>query len=128
MKEHELVSAVREGGRIDTPEHAERAIKATLTVLGQRLAGEQSHDLASQVPPRLAEALPAEGGGEAFGLEEFYRRVAQKEGTEQRQARQHARAVIAAVKASVNPGLFEHLVTQLPAEYDDLLGTQPVQH
>ncbi|NEA28755.1 DUF2267 domain-containing protein [Actinomadura bangladeshensis] len=128
MKEHELVAAIRETGRIDTHEHAERAIKATLEVLGERLAGGQSRDLASQLPPALASALPDQGEGQVFGLEEFYQRVADHEGTEPRQARQHARAVLAAIKVSVNPGLFEHVAAQLPADYDDLLSTQPVQH
>ncbi|MFF0525077.1 DUF2267 domain-containing protein [Actinomadura nitritigenes] len=128
MKEHEMVSAVRETGRIDTTDHAERAIDATLAVLGERLAGGQSRDLAAQLPPALAEALPEEGPGLRFGLEEFYQRVADNEGTRPPQARQHARAVVAAVKASVEPGLFEHIMAQLPDDYDDLLGTQPVQH
>ncbi|WP_344283286.1 DUF2267 domain-containing protein [Actinomadura napierensis] len=128
MKEHELVSAVRETGRIDTPDHAERAIDATLAVLGERLAGGQSRDLAAQLPPELAASLPGQGGGQRFGMEEFYQRVADAEGTRPAQARQHARAVVAGVKASVEPGLFEHVIAQLPADYDDLLGTQPVQH
>lgn len=73
-------------------EHAERAARATVQVLGSRLAGGQTSNLASQLPTELAAALPADGPGERFGVEEFYRRVAEAEGgtcTEQ-QARQHA--------------------------------------
>jgi hypothetical protein len=44
------------------------------------------------------------------------------------QARGHARAVAAALKTSLTGGEFEQLATQLPGEYDDLLGTGPVQH
>jgi uncharacterized protein (DUF2267 family) len=61
MNQDQIVSAVRESARIDTPEHAEMAVRATLRVLGQRLAGEAS-DLAAQLPPQLAaELLGARG-------------------------------------------------------------------
>ena len=130
MKEHEIISAVRQSAGFDTPEHAEQAVQATLRVLGSRLAGGETSDLAAQLPPGIAEVLPASGPGERFGLDEFYQRVAENEGwgctTEQ--ARQHARAVLAAIKASVTPGEFEDLTDQLPDEYADLLGIEPVQH
>ncbi len=130
MKEHEIISAVEQSAELDTPEHAERAVLATLGVLGSRLAGGETSDLAAQLPPGLAEVLPASGPGERFGLDEFYQRVAATEGRgcTVEQARQHARAVLAAVKAGVTPNEFEHLIDQLPDEYADLLGTEPVQH
>ena len=130
MKHNEIVSAVHDTAGTDTLDHTEQAVRATLAVLGERLAGGEPGDLASQLPPALAEVVPAEGRGERFGLEEFYRRVAAREGrgcTDQ-QARRHARATVAAIKAAVTPGEFDDLVGQLPDEYADLLGTEPVQH
>jgi uncharacterized protein (DUF2267 family) len=38
MNKDQIVSAVRESARIDTRERAEKAVRATLRVLGQRLA------------------------------------------------------------------------------------------
>jgi uncharacterized protein (DUF2267 family) len=35
---------------------------------------------------------------------------------------------VAAIKAAVTPGELEHLVAQLPDDYAELLGTEPVQH
>lgn len=130
MKEHEIISAVRQSAGLDTPEHAEQAVRATLRMLGSRLAGGETSDLAAQLPPGIAEVLPASGPGERFGLDEFYQRVAENEGwgCTAEQARQHARAVLAAIKASVTPGEFEDLTDQLPDEYADLLGIEPVQH
>ncbi|MEU8346178.1 DUF2267 domain-containing protein [Spirillospora sp. NPDC048832] len=129
MKHQELVSAVRDSTYIDCPEHAERAVQATLRVLGDRLAGGESADLASRLPPAITQALPEQGGAEPFTLEEFYRRVADHAGiSDGRQARRHARAVLAALKASVTHRQFDHLVAQLPPAYDDLLGTQPIVH
>lgn len=130
MNEQELAAAVRQTAGTDTVEHTEQAVRATLAVLGERLAGGEPGDLASQLPPALAEVIPSEGRGERFGLQEFYRRVADREGSgcTERDARRHARATMAAVKAAITPGEFEHLVAQLPDEYAELLGTEPVQH
>ncbi|MDD9208218.1 DUF2267 domain-containing protein [Georgenia sp. 10Sc9-8] len=129
MKTHEIVSAVQASAGIDTPEHAQRAVEATLTVLGQRLSTEAS-DLAAQLPPELAEHLPQDGEAERFDLPEFYRRVAEQEGRDctPDEARRHARAVTAALRESVGAE-YRHLLDQLPQDWGDLLHTDNVvQH
>jgi uncharacterized protein (DUF2267 family) len=129
MKEHEIIAAVRRTAGLADRESAERAVKATLSVLGQRLAGGEPHDLASQLPPGLAEALPDEGPGERFGIDEFYRRVAEAEGGSPETAREHARAVAAVLKAAVTPGELEDVLAQLPDEYHELFSVSgPVRH
>ncbi|MBX6391065.1 MAG: DUF2267 domain-containing protein [Frankia sp.] len=130
MKQDELVAAIRATGRIGSVAQAEAAVRATLAVLGQRIAGGETKDLASQLPPAFAEALPRSGGGERFGVDEFYRRVAELEGDfcSPQLARRHARAVMAALRASVTPTEFEDVAGQLPADYDDLLSREPVIH
>lgn len=97
---------------------------------GERLAGGEASDLASQLPPALAEALPARGRGGRFDLDEFYRRVAEREGRScsPQEARRHSRATVAALRASVTPDEFDDLVAQLPNRYAELVGTEPVQH
>lgn len=130
MQEHEIVSAVQQSARIADHDHAERAVRATLAVLGTRLYGGETSDVASQLPSGLAEVLPESGPGERFGITEFYRRVAEQEGTgcTPEQARQHARAVGAALRVALSPTEFDHLTAQLPEEYRDLFGTEPVHH
>ncbi len=130
MKENEIIAAVRETAGTQTHEHTEQAVRATLAVLGQRLAGGEPGDLASQLPPSLAEAIPTEGGGERFGLQAFYERVADGEGQgcSAQEARHHARATVAALRVAVSDGEFDELASQLPGEYAELLGTEPVQH
>lgn len=129
MKEHEIVAAVRKTVGLSDADTAATATSATLSVLAQRLAGNEPRDLAAQLPAGIADALPDAGGGEAFGVEEFYRRVADAEGQgcTQDSAREHARAVIATLKAGVTEGEFTDLVSQLPDDYrQDLLTTAPV--
>ena len=128
MKEHEIISAIQQSAGIDSTEHAARATRATLEVLGARLAGGAPANLAGQLPPALARALPTSGPGERFGVHEFYRRVSEREGCPDHQARQHARAVLAALRASLTGEEYQHLAAQLPDEYADLLGTEPVRH
>lgn len=130
MKEHELISAVKDTAGTGDQEHTAQAVRATLSVLAERLAGEEPQNLASQLPPALAEVMPSTGKGERFGLDEFYRRVADREGRgcDEMEARRHARATVAALKAAVSPGELEDLASQLPPEFDDLLGTGPVTY
>ncbi|SFQ65369.1 Uncharacterized conserved protein, DUF2267 family [Amycolatopsis arida] len=129
MKEHDIVAKVREIAGLEDNDHAAAATRATLEVLAQRLAGREPHDLAAQLPPAIAEALPDTGSGEEFGLGEFYRRVAAAEGRDCTLdgAREHARAVVAVIRQTVTEGELDDLVAQLPQEYrHDLLATAPV--
>lgn len=128
MQETELLSAVQSTGGVDTMEHARTATEATLRTLGSRLAGGETRDLAAQLPGSLGDYLPETGEGSSFPVMEFYERVSEADGCPTERARQHARAVMAAVKASVTENEFDHLAAQLPSEYDDLLGTGPVLH
>jgi uncharacterized protein (DUF2267 family) len=130
MNEQQIVAAVRKTAGLADAGEATSATRATLSVLGQRLAGNEPRALAAQLPAGIAEALPATGHGETFGVEEFYRRVAEAEGESctQDSAREHARAVVAALKASVTEDEFDELASQLPADYrQDLLSTASVR-
>lgn len=130
MKEAELVSAVRATSGIDSVEHGAAAVRATLHVLGQRLAGGETKDIAAQLPNAFADALPKSGSGEHFDLDEFYDRVgtAEGRGCSRDEARRHARAVTAALKVALTDGEFADLVSQLPPDYADLISTGPIHH
>jgi len=129
MQEHEFVSAVKESLGLPDNRSAERAVKATLTVLGQRLEGGEAKDLASQLPGGLADALPSEGGGERFDVETFYQRIAEQEGegVTVPQARQHARAIAKGLETALTDGEWQNFTSQLPNDFQDFLGTEPVQ-
>lgn len=128
MQADEMISAVRESTGLESQARAEQALRATLTVLGQRVAGEAS-DLAAQLPGGLAEAVPTSDEAERFGLEDFYARVAELEGAEvdERAARRHSRAVTALLR-EVYPDAYGHLLAQLPDDWSDLAHTDGVTH
>ena len=53
-KYDEFIKQVQGRGHVESREEAERATRATLQTLAERLAGGEPHDLASQLPPELA--------------------------------------------------------------------------
>jgi uncharacterized protein (DUF2267 family) len=126
MKDDELISAIRKNSDLDSPQDVEKAAHATLTVLGQRLAGGQPLHLGAQLPTSFAQDLAVVGEGERFSLDEFYERVAREEGTGKDDARRHARAVMAGVKSAVDRNEYEKMLSQLPSDYADLVSTGPV--
>src|SRR3954463_4466458 len=91
--EHDqFLTAVQQKARISR-ERAEAAARATLETLAERLSAGEARDVAAQLPPELAAYLPPRGDAERFDVEEFLRRVAEREGVDVPTAEEHARAV-----------------------------------
>jgi uncharacterized protein (DUF2267 family) len=123
VKYDEFIKEVQSRGQMESREEAERAARATLETLAERLAGGEPHDLASQLPPELAGYLRYEGEetSEPFSLDEFFERVAQRdEGVDQPRAVYHARVVMEVLGDAVTRGEMNHVRSQLPSEYDPL--------
>jgi uncharacterized protein (DUF2267 family) len=105
----------------DTQRAAEQAITATLETLSERLTGGEASDLAAQLPAQLQAPLERSAEeAEGFSLEEFYRRIAEREGADVDTARTDASAVMTVVGMAVTPGQLDHLRSQLPAEFNVL--------
>jgi uncharacterized protein (DUF2267 family) len=51
LKHDEFIARVRDLAEVQTDEEAERAIRATLETLRERLAGNEPNNLADQLPP-----------------------------------------------------------------------------
>ena len=126
MDDADLISAIQQNSELDDPDEVERAAHATLTVLGLQLAAGEPLDLGGRRPTSRGPSLAVVGEGERFSLKDFYDHVGQLEGTEPDDARRHARAVMAGIKAAVEPYEWESMLVQLPAEYSDLVFTDPV--
>ena len=122
MKHDEFIGQVQHRARLSSRGEAERATRATLETLAERLAGGEAKDLAAQLPQEIAEHLRREwsGIGERFSLEEFFRRVSLREGVDLPDAIFHARAVIEVLSEAVSIGEMDDVRAQLPAEFDRL--------
>jgi uncharacterized protein (DUF2267 family) len=62
------------------------------------------------------------GGGEPFAVDEFYERVAQREGVGTDEAIRHARAVATVLQTAVTGGELEDVRSQLSNDYEELFG------
>jgi len=118
----QFIAEVKNLGEIESDEDAQKAIGATLETLRERLAGEEPSDLAAQLPPEIAPYVEGDGGRESFSVEEFYERVARKEGSSNDEAIRHARAVATVLQTAVTGGELEDTRSQLGNGYEELLG------
>jgi uncharacterized protein (DUF2267 family) len=122
MKHDEFIGQVQHRARLSSRGDAERATLATLRTLGERLAGGEAKDFASQLPPQLAEyALSGQAGaGERFSVDAFFQRVSDREGVDLPKAIFHAKAVISVLQEALTKGEVNDIRAQLPAEYSRL--------
>lgn len=123
MTHEEFVGQVQNLGHLSSTAEAERAIRATLETLAERLAGGEASDLAAQLPAEIGEHLRRRGeeSFERLDLDEFYDRVSEREGSEKPDAVHHAKAVVQVLRDAVTPGEMEDVEQQLPEVFRHLL-------
>ncbi len=103
------------------PDEARRAIIATLETLGERISGGEASDLAEQLPEELKEPLHQAGeDNEEFSLDDFLRRVGEREDVETDEVREHVSAVMTVLKEAVSGGELDNIRAQLPQEFEPL--------
>src|SRR5579859_1636215 len=97
MKYDEFIAKVRKRARLTSNEEAERATRATLQTIAERIGHAEANDLAAQLPDELAMYLRPlyADGEERFSLSEFFRRVGEREQVSPMEADYHARIVLA---------------------------------
>ncbi|GCE49735.1 uncharacterized protein (DUF2267 family) [Thermosporothrix hazakensis] len=122
MQHDEFIGQVQHRGRMSSRGDAEAAVRATLQTLGERLAGGEAKDLASQLPSQMAEYVLSglAGMGERFNLDEFFLRVADREGVDLPKATFHAKAVMSVLQEAITKGELRDIRSQLPPEYSSL--------
>ncbi|HEX6552246.1 MAG TPA: DUF2267 domain-containing protein [Ktedonobacteraceae bacterium] len=126
MKYDEFISQVQHRAKLNSREDAVRASSATLETLGERLAGGEAKDLASQLPQELALYLERAHTGirQSFSLDEFFWRVSQREGVDLTESTYHARVVIALLSEVVTLGEIENVKSQLPKDFAKLFDVE----
>lgn len=116
--------------RLELPETgaAVRAIRATLTTLGERIQQGEAEDLASSLPKEIDFYLTGAVTeyGQRFGWSEFVERVWEREGMsdpgDRADAAYHARVVVAVASEAVPGAEMRQVRGQLPPgeEWDNL--------
>jgi uncharacterized protein (DUF2267 family) len=103
-------------------EKAERAARATLETLAERISWGEARDLAADLPSEVrAWLLEARSDAERFDRDEFVRRVAEREGVDTDTAERHARAVLIALARLERSQEMADLLAELPKDYAPLL-------
>ena len=100
---------------------AEHAARATLTTLAERLSRGQARDLLEQLPAEIKPWLHTERAAERFDVDEFLRRVAEREGVDVETAERHARAVFFALGRAVSDDEIADVADELPQDFEPLI-------
>lgn len=126
MKYDQFIKHVQSFAQLNSRDEAERATRATLETIKERIVGNEASQLAAQLPKELSEYLRGREGedGQYFRIEEFLQRVSEKEGVEPTAAAIHARAVIAVLQQAVSPGEFADVRSNFSDDYEDLFAAQ----
>jgi uncharacterized protein (DUF2267 family) len=122
MRHDEFLAKVREHGEYADQAEADRTTRLVLGLLSQRLVDGERKDLAAQLPAELQDAVLTAAPQEAFGVEEFLRRVAHQLSATEETARWDASAVLTTLAEAISGGELNQILTQLPAGYAPLFG------
>jgi uncharacterized protein (DUF2267 family) len=121
MPAEEFLRRVAERAGMDAGS-ALRATNAVLETLAERISGGEVRDLIDELPQALHEPLRrgdalSNGAARRMSLQEFVRRVAEREGVVPAESHAHARAVLATLREAVSPKEWLDVLAQLPQEY-----------
>jgi uncharacterized protein (DUF2267 family) len=121
----EFITHVQSLTQSDSREEAERATRATLETLKERIANDEAQELAASLPQQLGDYLRGKEGdsGGSFNLQEFIARASQKENIEPTTVAIHVRAVFTVLQNAVSPELFAALHSHFSHDYEELFGT-----
>ncbi|MEA2320529.1 MAG: putative drug exporter of the superfamily [Solirubrobacteraceae bacterium] len=99
---------------------AERALRAAVATLAERVTRRETRSLAAQLPPSIAEVLRQAGRRpERFSVDEFVRRVSEREGVPEDEAALHARAVMTTLEDATTDRL-AYIRAQLSPDFEEL--------
>lgn len=124
MNYDEFTGAVQHRLELPGTGQTVRAIRATLTTLGERIQEGEAKDLAGSLPMEIDFYLTGavEEYGQHFDWDEFVRRVWEREGMndpdDRADAAYHARVVVALVAEAVPEGEMRQVRGQLPDDED----------
>ncbi|WP_200210616.1 DUF2267 domain-containing protein [Micromonospora coerulea] len=110
-----------------SPEAAQPLTQATLRTLAERISGGEAAALAGHVANELSPLLvKGTEDPEAFGYDEFLRRIADRAGIDGGAAERGARAVLQTLHRVVGHREFTNAMAQLPADIRAL--AEPLPH
>ena len=120
MTHDEFVGQVQHRAELPSRGDADKAIRAALQTLAERLQPGAAAHVAAQLPPEIGRHLLGAMECEHLGVEEFDARVARREKVGLGKAVFHARCVFDVLCEAISPGAVHKLRQQLPAEFREM--------
>lgn len=127
MQHDEFIGQVQDRARLPSRGSAERATRATLETLAERVPEGLADNIAAQLPHEIGEHLRrtliygGEGTGGRFDLPSFVDRVAMRSEVEGPQATFEARVVLEVLDEATQGGVMEKLRASLPDDIEQLV-------
>ncbi|WP_367319063.1 DUF2267 domain-containing protein [Streptomyces sp. HUAS ZL42] len=128
MQHDAFIGQVQSRARLDSRGAAERATRASLETLGERVPSTVAEKAAAQLPHEIGEHLrrvahaPGEPfTGERMSQEEFFVRVAERAGTTYPKAIHEARCVIEVADEATGGSLAQQIRPSLDADLGSVL-------
>jgi uncharacterized protein (DUF2267 family) len=100
---------------------AEQATGATLQTLGERLGKDEAVNLVPQLGPQLGALVFSVTPPQPYGVEEFLRRVADREQVDPATAEKHASAVLMVLAQILSDEEYDHMRGRLSKDHTPLL-------
>ncbi len=107
------------------PGAPERAAQATLETLGDRIDREEARQVAALLPPEVAPWIATATSAQRIDVDEFVRRVAEREQTDPLTATRHVAAVFDALARAIGDKEWNDIVSELPRTFAPLLPRGP---
>ncbi|WP_271218063.1 DUF2267 domain-containing protein [Streptosporangium carneum] len=120
MDYEEFIDTLKQYADLGT-EEAERAVRATLETLGERLPYGGSGNVLQRLPARVKPWIHAGRDPGSFDVDEFLRRVAEREEVDVEVAARHAREVFWLLGEAVEPEAVADMAACLPEDFDSLI-------
>ncbi|NED99442.1 DUF2267 domain-containing protein [Phytoactinopolyspora halotolerans] len=128
MQHDEFIGHVQHRAQLSSRGDAERATRATLETLGERVTGGLATNLAAQLPEEIGEHLRRtvpfgadDAPGERFEADEFIRRVAARSTTDEPQAAYLARVVFEVTDEATQGSVTSKVAETLPDDIRSLI-------
>lgn len=129
MQNQEFISEIQQQVGAASADEALNATRAVMQTLTDHMAGNAPAKLAAQLPEEIGTIITEHKSdpnaeGEGFGVEEFLKRTTERANLNDTAAKRYAVAVLGVLKTAISEGEFDKMRGTLPAEYDELFGTQ----
>ncbi|MFL6714112.1 MAG: DUF2267 domain-containing protein [Sulfurifustis sp.] len=121
MDYREFIRTVRSRGGFASQERAEKLTATTLETIGEIVPSADKHKLIEHLPTELRSAFERPSGAQVYSLDEFFNRIAAREGATFEDARRDVLIVISVLREAMARDEIEQLWARLPGEYRRIL-------